>query len=257
VHHPSTLVHWWVLVHFGPRQYKISKKFKHNRCMKTNVSIYYQTRYASVASHMARNRVVPLFRNYITLCVSLKERSPSLTICYVGLWCNVEPPYNLISIYSIQPMHPNFPHLIKQYLVKPYQHKKIYVSINKLSLIHARIVYRFEVWFRVKLHTIAISSFCIEIGTTPHENDCIFSWWVAWHLLLAMNCLPKLKGQSHNPTMTCNVCHQTEIRTVPLWQQQMPNLHLIYTWIKEKEKKNSNSNIILCTFLLSDTNISW
>jgi hypothetical protein len=56
-------------------------------------------------------------------------------------------------------------------------------------------------------------------------------------LLLAMNCFPKLKGQSHNPTMACNVCHQTEIRTVPLWQQQMPNLHLILTWIKEKEKK--------------------
>jgi hypothetical protein len=121
----------------------------------------------------------------------------------------------LISIYSIQPMHPNIPHLIKQYLVKPYQHKKIYVSITKLSLIHARIVYRFEVWFGVKLHTIAISSFCIEIGTAPRENDCIFSWWVAWHLLLAINCLPKLKGQSHNPTMTC---------VPPNWDKDCPSL---------------------------------
>jgi hypothetical protein len=48
-------------------------------------------------------------------------------------------------LYVIEPMHPNFPHLIKQYHVKHYQHKKIYVSINKLSLIHARIVYRFDV----------------------------------------------------------------------------------------------------------------
>jgi hypothetical protein len=96
---------------------------------------------------------------YYFVCFSQREASPSLTICYVRLRCNVEPPYNLISIYSIQPMHPNFPHIIKQYLVKPYQHKKIYVSITKLSLIHARIVYRFEVLFGVKWHTIAISSF--------------------------------------------------------------------------------------------------
>jgi len=87
---------------------------------------------------------------YYFVCFSQREASPSLIICYVGLWCNVEPRYNRISLYSIQPMHPNFPHLIKQYLVKPYQYKKIYVSATKLSLIHARIVYRFEVLFGVK-----------------------------------------------------------------------------------------------------------